>query len=271
MPFYYVTFHMPIFTFIVVVFQFFTRLYQLHKYVPLVSMLETYCTACEEVSSKTFDRIGGSKATNKPFVVTMSVVRSTMDMGVGHVLSAYIYEICIMVSSNNEIIPGMTIGPGNLNRFIIINPGHRAFESRNPGAMYVSLSRAKTSGTATELADFAFHSNELLNHDRVCHKPCTPLLLARDKEVARLQKTSATTMGMFPHLRKENPFLNKLPHAASQSSERVTTRPTPSTIHSTLRNNFTTPQICYSLDPSSSRPLGRCSSSQNTSKGFRGR
>ena len=59
-----------------------------------------------------------------------------------------------MVSSNNGIIPGMTIGPGNLNRFIIINPGDSAFESRNPGAMYVSLSRATTSDPATELPDF---------------------------------------------------------------------------------------------------------------------
>ena len=42
------------------------------------------------------------------------------------------------IYSNNGIIPGMTIGPGNLNRFIIINPGDSAFESRNPGAMYVS-------------------------------------------------------------------------------------------------------------------------------------
>ena len=66
-----------------------------------------------------------------------------------------------MVSSNNEIIPGMTIGPENLNRFIISNPGDSAFESRNPGAMYVSLSRATTSGTVTELPDFAFHSNVL--------------------------------------------------------------------------------------------------------------
>ena len=66
-----------------------------------------------------------------------------------------------MVSSNNRIIPGMTIGPENLNRFIIINPGDSAFESRNTGAMYVSLSRATTSGTVTELPDFAFHSNVL--------------------------------------------------------------------------------------------------------------
>ena len=52
----------------------------------MVSMLETYCTACEEVLGKTnsSDRIGGSNATNKPFVVTRSVVTSTMDMGVGH-------------------------------------------------------------------------------------------------------------------------------------------------------------------------------------------
>ena len=127
-------------------------------------------------------------------------------------MNVYRYGICIMVSSNQKygIIPGMTIGPGNLNRFIIINPGDSAFEYRNPGAMYVSPSRATTSGTVTELPDSAFHSNVLLNHGRVCHEPCTPLLLARDKQVARIQKISATTMGKtFVHLQTENTFLDK--------------------------------------------------------------
>ena len=41
---------------------------------------------CEEVFDKTYtsDHIRGSKATNEPFVVTRSVVTSTMDMGVDH-------------------------------------------------------------------------------------------------------------------------------------------------------------------------------------------
>ena len=35
---------------------------------------------------------------------------------------------------------GMTIGKGEHNSYIIINPGTRAFESRNPGALFVALS-----------------------------------------------------------------------------------------------------------------------------------
>ena len=42
--------------------------------------------ACEEVFDKTYssDHIGGSRATNEPFVMTRSVVTSTMDKGIDH-------------------------------------------------------------------------------------------------------------------------------------------------------------------------------------------
>jgi hypothetical protein len=40
----------------------------------------------------------------------------------------------------------MTIGKGEPNQYIVINPGTRAFESRNPGALFVALSRAKSAG-----------------------------------------------------------------------------------------------------------------------------
>ena len=52
----------------------------------MVSTLETYCTACDEVLNSTYssDRISGCKASNEPFVMTRSVVTATMDMGVGH-------------------------------------------------------------------------------------------------------------------------------------------------------------------------------------------
>ena len=57
-----------------------------HTGLGMVSSMKTYCTACEEVLNKTYssDRIGGSKASNEPFVVTRSVVTATMDMGVGY-------------------------------------------------------------------------------------------------------------------------------------------------------------------------------------------
>ena len=36
---------------------------------------------------------------------------------------------------------GQTIGNGEINRYVVISPGTRAFESRNPGALYVAMSR----------------------------------------------------------------------------------------------------------------------------------
>lgn len=39
---------------------------------------------------------------------------------------------------------GMTIGEGEANRYIVIHPGDKKFETRNPGALFVALSRAKS-------------------------------------------------------------------------------------------------------------------------------
>jgi hypothetical protein len=49
------------------------------------------------------------------------------------------------------------------------NPGTRAFESRNPGALFVALSRAKSAGNDFADPDFAWHSSVLVNEDRLCH------------------------------------------------------------------------------------------------------
>ena len=63
----------------------------------------------------------------------------------------------------------MTIGEGEPNRYIVINPGTQSFESRNPGALFVALSRAKCSGNDTNDPDFAWHPSILVNEDRICH------------------------------------------------------------------------------------------------------
>jgi hypothetical protein len=55
----------------------------------------------------------------------------------------------------------MTIGEGEPNRYIVINPGTQSFESRNPGALFVALSRAKCSGNNTNDPDFAWHPSIL--------------------------------------------------------------------------------------------------------------
>jgi hypothetical protein len=62
----------------------------------------------------------------------------------------------------------MTIGKGEPYSYIIINPGIRSFESRNPGALFVALSRAKSAGNNTSPPDFAWHSSILVNEDRLC-------------------------------------------------------------------------------------------------------
>jgi hypothetical protein len=41
---------------------------------------------------------------------------------------------------------GMTIGQGEPFNYIVINPGTMSFESRNPGALFVALSRPKSAG-----------------------------------------------------------------------------------------------------------------------------
>jgi hypothetical protein len=77
---------------------------------------------------------------------------------------------------------GMTIGKGEPYSYIIINPGIRSFESRNPGALFVALSRAKSAGNIVAPTDFAWHSSALVNDDRLCHKVNTPTVLARTQE-----------------------------------------------------------------------------------------
>ena len=81
---------------------------------------------------------------------------------------------------------GMTIGEGEPNRYIVIHPGTRSFESRNPGALFVALSRHKYSGNDTYDPDFAWHPSILVNENRMCHKVCTATTKARSFEIERL-------------------------------------------------------------------------------------
>ena len=116
-------------------------------------------------------------------------------------------------------VQGMTIGPGNLNRYIVINPGSKSFESRNPGVLYVSLSRATTAGNYSQLPDFAFHPQVLLNHDRISHEPNTPLTRARKKEVSRIAAATAHTKKTFAHLIGKVPFMDIITKINSHAEE----------------------------------------------------
>ena len=74
---------------------------------------------------------------------------------------------------------GMSVGEGEANLFIIINSGTRQFESRTPGALFVALSRAKSSGGVNVFPDFAFHPDILGNEDRLCYVVNTSTTKAR--------------------------------------------------------------------------------------------
>ena len=103
---------------------------------------------------------------------------------------------------------GIQVGTGESNRYIVINPGTRQFESRNPGALFVALSRAKSVGDNTSDPDFAWHPNLILNLNRLCHVPDTPTIRARRQEIARIARLTTSTKHTYRELNEENGFLN---------------------------------------------------------------
>ena len=52
---------------------------------------------------------------------------------------------------------GMTIKAGETNRYIIISPRTKCFESKIPRALFVAQSRAKKAGEPLKDPDFAWH------------------------------------------------------------------------------------------------------------------
>ena len=81
---------------------------------------------------------------------------------------------------------GMTVGDGEAFRYVVIHPGKHDFEAKNPGALFVALSRAKSAGGEGADPDFAFHEDFLINEDRF--KPVdTPTTRARAVEMERLR------------------------------------------------------------------------------------
>jgi hypothetical protein len=91
----------------------------------------------------------------------------------------------------------MTNGDGVSSRYIVINPGTRKFESLNPGAFFVALSRAKTAGGHETAPDFAWHPSILVNTDRLYHNVDTPTTRARQAEILRIKTLSNETFRKF--------------------------------------------------------------------------
>jgi hypothetical protein len=101
---------------------------------------------------------------------------------------------------------GLTIGAGETSRYIVIDPGTKTFESKTPGALFVALSRAKSSGGTHEYPDFAWHPSVLVNEDRICHIVNTPTTKARKREVERITELAKQTKTIFANLNKETVF-----------------------------------------------------------------
>lgn len=96
---------------------------------------------------------------------------------------------------------GMTIWRGEL--IDIIHPGTKAFESRNPGALFVAISRAKSIGKNNFDPAFAWHSSFLANADGICHRVKTPTTASREREIHRIETIASQTYNTFKHLMQD--------------------------------------------------------------------
>ena len=100
----------------------------------------------------------------------------------------------------------------------MIHPGKHAFEAKNPGALFVALSRANSAGGEGVDPDFAFHEDVLINDDRF--KPVdTPTTQARAVEMERLHVLAGQCQlqEILTPAYQEQTFLRLLEWAQSQS------------------------------------------------------
>lgn len=100
----------------------------------------------------------------------------------------------------------------------MIHPGNHAFEAKNPGALFVALSGAKSAGGEGVDPDFTFHEDVLLNDDRF--KPVdTPTTRARTVKMERLLVLAGQCQWqeILTSAYQEQTFLRLLEWAQSQS------------------------------------------------------
>ena len=113
---------------------------------------------------------------------------------------------------------GRTIGEGEIYEYIVIDPGTRAFESRNPGALFVALSRAKSAGGHNKDPDFAWHHSVLVNEDRLCHVVKTETTKARSHEISRLQSLARETETVYSSLSSDSGLCDLILSIVTSSS-----------------------------------------------------
>ena len=139
-----------------------------------------------------FDYSGPAFATHNPKLIPIVPIQRRVECQCGGCKRTQI-PLRLGWGTTIHSCQGQTVGIGEANRYIVIHPGTKSFESRNPGALFVALSRAKSAGSAGRDPDFAWHPSVLVNEDRLCHKPNNSTMKARSNEVARLQSMSLAT------------------------------------------------------------------------------
>ena len=78
------------------------------------------------------------------------------------------------------------MGIGKDFRYLVTHPEKYEFEAKNPGTLFVALSRAKSASGRGSDPDFAFHEDVLLNDDRL-KLVNTPTTQARQTEMQGLR------------------------------------------------------------------------------------
>ena len=77
------------------------------------------------------------------------------------------------------------MGIGEAFQDVVIHPGKYEFEAKNPGTLFVALSREKSVSGRGSDPDFAFHEDVLLNDEKL-KLVNTPTTQARQTEMQRL-------------------------------------------------------------------------------------
>ena len=110
------------------------------------------------------------------------------------------------------------MGVGEAFRYVVIHPGKHDFEAKNPGALFVALSRAKSAGGEGRDPDFAFNEAVvLINEDRFSPVN-TPTTRARAVEMERLHvlATECQQRDALAPAYKEQTFLRLMEWAQSR-------------------------------------------------------
>ena len=113
---------------------------------------------------------------------------------------------------------GISVGAGEAFRYVVLHPGDYGFEARNPTALFVAFSRARSAGREGRDPDLAFREDELINNDRF--RPVdtsTTRAIAVEIERLHVLATQCRQRRVLASAYREETFLRLIEWAQSQS------------------------------------------------------